>query len=199
MTSKHRFTAGLLFLIAVSMVSCQEGYTPKPHGFVRIYFPEHSYDTFKGETAPFSLQYPSYATIQPDSSANAEAFWYNILMPPFNGTVYLSYKKVNSNLEEYIEDSRNLVYKHSIKADAIDETLLNDPDRQVYGILYDLKGNTASALQFFLTDSSRNFLRGSLYFNTQPNKDSLAPVIQFVREDLLHLINSLEWAKPAGK
>jgi gliding motility-associated lipoprotein GldD len=114
-------------------------------------------------------------------------------LPAFNGTIYLSYKKINQNLPDLIEDSRNLAYKHSIKADAIDESLIRDPERNVYGIIYDLKGNTASSIQFFVSDSTNHFLRGSLYFNTQPDKDSLAPVIRFVREDVIHLINTIKW------
>ncbi len=195
MKNQHIIVAFTLIAIITGFSSCREKFTPKPHAYVKIDFPEREYFKFKN-SAPFSFEYPSYAIVEPDNSDNAEPFWYNILLPAFNGTIYLSYKKVNSVLSVYIEDSRNLVYKHTIKAESIDETIINDPERDVYGIIYDLKGNTASSLQFFVTDSVNNFLRGSLYFNTQPNKDSLAPVIQFVRKDLLHIINTLNWEKP---
>jgi gliding motility-associated lipoprotein GldD len=92
-----------------------------------------------------------------------------------------------------VEDSRSLVYKHTIKADAIDESPVIRPEENVYGIIYDLRGNTASSLQFFLTDSIQNFIRGSLYFNTTPNSDSLAPVVGFIRKDIMHMIESFEW------
>jgi gliding motility-associated lipoprotein GldD len=100
---------------------------------------------------------------------------------------------VDHNLFQYTEDSRALAYKHTIKADAINETVYTNPGHRVYGILYDIKGNAASSLQFYLTDSVRHFLRGSLYFNVEPNKDSLAPVIAYFREDIVHLIESFEW------
>ncbi|MCF8379353.1 MAG: gliding motility lipoprotein GldD [Bacteroidales bacterium] len=182
-------------LIALSFLllySCNSDYTPKPRGYMKIDFPKKNYIQFN-EGAPFSFAYPDYARIVADTSDNAEPWWYNILFPSFDATIYLSYKKVNNNVNEFIEDSRTLAFKHSIKAESIDESLIYLPERNLYGIIYDLKGNTASSLQFFLTDSSKNFLRGSLYFNTSPEKDSLAPIVSFIRLDLEELINSFQW------
>jgi len=85
------------------------------------------------------------------------------------------------------------VKNHIIKADAINEISFSKPENKVYGILYDLKGNTATAVQFFLTDSLKHFLRGSLYFSAEPNSDSLAPVIEFFRDDIVHMIETLNW------
>jgi len=180
----------LLILIFVS--ACHQDYVPKPRDYIRISYPEKSYRLFD-TVAPFRFLYPSYAQMLPDSSSGAEPFWYNLEFKPLNGTLYLSYKNFNRNPDKLISDSRNLVYKHSIKAESIEETVLSDSSRHVYGILYDLKGNTASSLQFFVTDSSQHFLRGSLYFLAQPDKDSMAPVIRFVRQDVIKLIESLEW------
>ena len=100
---------------------------------------------------------------------------------------------VDDNLSLLTEDAHRLAYKHSVKADAIEEKLWNNPDKEVYGIIYNIKGNAASSVQFFLTDSIRHYLRGSLYFYSQPDKDSLAPVIDFFREDIIHLVETLEW------
>jgi len=85
------------------------------------------------------------------------------------------------------------VKNHITKADAINELVINNKEQRTYGILYDLKGNTASAVQFYITDSTRHYLRGSLYFESEPNADSLAPVIEFFREDIIHLIETLKW------
>jgi gliding motility-associated lipoprotein GldD len=85
------------------------------------------------------------------------------------------------------------VKNHITKADAINEQLINDVGNRIFGILYDLKGNTASAVQFYVTDSVKHYLRGSLYFESEPNADSLAPVIDFFREDVIHLIETLKW------
>ena len=180
------------FTILVFFISCKEHYTPKSKGYVKVKYPEKQYIEFD-TTAPFTFEYPVYARVVPDKSPNAEPHWYNIKYPDFNATIYLSYKDVQNNLQAFIEDSRELAYKHSIKAEAIDESLIRDTSREVFGIIYDLRGNTASSVQFFTTDSTEHFLRGSLYFNTQPNRDSLRPVIQFIRKDIIHLIETLRW------
>lgn len=174
------------------MVSCRGHQSPKPKGYFRIEFPEHSYQKLD-TTFPYSFEYAKIAEIQPDSHKDAEKYWCNIAYPSYNGKIHLSYKKINNNFYDLLEDSRKLAYKHTIKADAINERLFEDSTKHVIGILYEIKGNAASPYQFFLTDSIEHFLRGSLYFNTIPNKDSLAPVIDFIGEDITHLIETLEW------
>ncbi len=182
----------LIIITSFLFFSCREKYTPKPRGYPRIDFPQKLY-VLHDSIEPYLFEYPEYAKIVPDRSPGSELYWMNIEFPSLNGTVYISYKKINGNLNAYVEDSRNFVYKHTVKAEQIPETRVSKPEKEVYGIIYDLKGNTASSVQFFLTDSIRHFVRGSLYFNTQPDKDSLAPVINFVREDIIHLINTFQW------
>jgi gliding motility-associated lipoprotein GldD len=92
-----------------------------------------------------------------------------------------------------LKESNDYAYSHSIKADAIIEQPWYNKEKKVYGILYDIKGNTASSIQFFLTDSTKNFLRGALYFSSEPKADSLAPVIQFFRKDIIHMIETFKW------
>lgn len=184
----------ILIVISVSFLSCKEDYVPRPRGFMKVEYPERSYTQFD-TNAPFSFAYPEYAEVVQDTSPNAEKYWYNIIFQPFDATIYLSYKKVQNNLDEFIEDSRTLAYKHTIKAEAIDESVIRQPEDNVYGLLYDLSGNTASSLQFFVTDSSDHFLRGSLYFNTTPKKDSLAPIVKFIRKDVVHMLETFEWEK----
>lgn len=182
----------ITFISFLALVSCNHDYTPKPRGYMKIEFPVKEYQEFD-VGAPFSFYYPVYAKVLKDSSKNAEPWWFNIVFPSFDATIYLSYKKVKNNVNVYIEDSRTLVYKHSIKAESIDESLIYDTETHNFGIIYDLKGNTASSLQFFVTDSINHFLRGSLYFNTVPEKDSLAPMVSFIREDLEMMINTFRW------
>lgn len=182
----------IVLLLIMILTACKQDYTPKPRGFMKLEYPAKIYRSFD-TTAPFTFDYPEYAEVIPDTSPNAEKFWYNIEFPSFSGTIYLSYKNLNNNLGQYTEDSRVLAYKHSIKAEAIEERLISRPGNSVYGLLYDLTGNTASSLQFYVTDSVTHFLRGSLYFNTTPQKDSLAPVVRFIREDVLHMIETLQW------
>jgi len=184
----HRISLLLMLLVP----ACQPSYTPKPRGYIRIDFPAKEYVLFDS-VCPYTFEYPSYGKIVPDTDYNTEPCWINIEFPDFNGTIHISYKDVNQNLNEFIEDSRELTYKHTIKADAIKETVYTNPEQKVHGILYDIKGNAASSIQFYLTDSNTHFLRGSLYFNVQPDKDSLAPVISFFREDIIHLVESFAW------
>jgi gliding motility-associated lipoprotein GldD len=178
-------------LIILALFSCNEDYTPKTKGFIRIDYPEKIYTSFYS-TRGFSFEYPVYAKIYSDS-LSIHPDWLNIQFPQFDGTIYLSFLKINRDPGKYAGESRDLAYKHTIKAESIQETLINLPEKKVYGIFYDIKGNTASSVQFFVTDSMTNFIRGSLYFNTQPNQDSLGPVIQFIRQDIDHFIKSLEW------
>jgi len=177
-----------------ALFSCRETYSPKPRGYYRIDLPEKSYQLFK-ETCPYSFEYPKYSVLYNDSSIHAEPYWINIYFPQFNGTLHLSYKPIRNNLKVLVEDAHAMAYKHTVKADAIEEQYIKNELDKVYGLLYEIKGNAASSLQFFVTDSSSHFLRGALYFQTNPNKDSLAPVIDFVRQDLIHLIETITWNK----
>ena len=182
----------ILLLLMLLALACQRSYTPKPRGFLRIDFPAKEYVLFDS-VCPYTFEYPSYGKIVPDTDYMTEPCWINIDFPDFDGIIHISYKEVNQNLNDFIEDSRALTYKHTIKADAIKETVYSNPELEVHGILYDIKGNAASSIQFYLTDSNAHFLRGSLYFNVQPDKDSLAPVISFFREDIIHLVESFAW------
>jgi len=189
-----------LNLISILMVlslmllnfSCNETYTPRPKGFFRIELPEKDYHVYDGGDCPFRFEIPSYAVVENYRDTLREPCWKHIRFPQFNGEIFLSYKKVNGDVEAFIEDSRGLAYKHTVKADAIDETLLNVPGK-LYGIIYDIGGSAASSVQFFATDSTHHFLRGALYFNVPPEPDSLAPVINFLRKDIERLMTTLEW------
>ncbi len=181
-----------VLIISMLMLSCGHDYTPKPSGYLRVDYPEKKYKVFN-QDAPFTFEYPAYTIVRPSESGSAEPYWYNIYYPDFKGTIHLSYKPVDHNLDDYVEDTRTLVYKHASRSDGINEIPFSDTAQKRYGIIYELKGNVASAVQFFVTDSTRNFLRGSLYFMTAPNRDSLNPIINFVQEDIEHLIETISW------
>lgn len=172
--------------------SCTQTYTPKPRGYFRIDFPEKAYQKFDS-TCPFTFEYPKYGRIERDMNQNAEPCWINVSFPKYKSKIHLSYKQIKGTSDQFVEDSHELAYKHVRKADAIDELLVDFPEKKVYGIIYDIRGNAASSIQFYLTDSIKHFLRGSLYFETQPNKDSLAPAIDFFKKDVEQLINTLNW------
>lgn len=189
-----KFLKSYLFLISIIIIigSCTEKFTPKPRGYFRIDFPEKSYQPLD-DNYPFTFEYPVYAQIKPDETPGAEPYWTNIVVNENKAAIHLSYKSVNGKLATLTEDSRDLVYKHAIKANAINEKIYTNPDTKVYGTLYEIKGNAASPYQFYLTDSTAHFLRGSFYISEQPNYDSLYPVIEFLKEDIIHLVETFSW------
>lgn len=184
----------IFILIGVLWItgSCQKNYTPRPRGYFRIAFPVKSYKPLD-LTVPYSFQVPSYSIPGQDPLSPDQPDWITIEVPANHAQIHISYKKINNNLQTYIEESRSLAYQHSQKASAIDEQLFLNPSKKVYGTIYNIKGNTASPMQFYLTDSLRNFLRGALYIKEIPNIDSLQPVIGFLTSDVLQLIKTTEW------
>ena len=190
---KRIFSYSLLaFWFVFSFLGCKENYTPKPRGYFRIDFPEKNYQLFN-ENYPFEFEYPVYSKIIPDTAAGTGPYWLDIYVPANNAKVHLTYKSVKKDLSKLTEDSRELAYKHTIKASSIDEKLFINPSLKVYGTVYYIKGNAASPMQFYITDSINHFLRGSLYISEVPNYDSLMPVISFLESDIVHIIESLHW------
>jgi len=187
----NTFVIFILFW-ALSFGACSTDFTPKPKAYFRIDFPERNYQRFDS-LCPYVFDFPAYSSIE--EPKNTDYCWKNIYFKSFNARIYLSYKtiSISDSLYKFIEDSHTLAYKHSIKADAISEQIFINNEKKAYGILYEIKGNAATPLQFHITDSAKNFLRGSLYFNNVPNKDSLAPVIDFLKTDIVHLMETLEW------
>jgi gliding motility-associated lipoprotein GldD len=196
--SKSNMPLILLMLAMVSLLSCREVPVPKPKGYFRIDLPQKKYvmfnETDQENNLPLKFEYPVYGNISEKGGDNSEPGWFNIEFPAYKARIYLTYKNVKGNLESLTEQTYTMnVINHLTKADAINEQLIDNNENRVFGILYDLKGNTASAVQFYVTDSINHYLRGSLYFESEPNADSLAPVIDFFREDVIHLIETLKW------
>jgi len=178
-----------------SLTSCSSDYTPKPRGYFRIALPERKY-TLLDTLYPYKFEYPSYAVITNDPLSPQEKDWINIEMPVFHGRIHISYKPLSNsdNLITFTEDTRTLALKHMAKASGIRQIAIADPGRRVYGLVYEINGmGAASPYQFYLTDSTSHFMRGSLYFDVIPNNDSLAPVIDFVKTDIQHLFETIHW------
>lgn len=202
MKMKRRINPGLYVLPVILLLSfsCRETAVPRPKGYFRIDLPEKKYVSSQNSAdklnLPLEFEYPSYGILSPDKENTRGPGFFNIEFPAFRAIIYLTYKDVRGDLASLIEQTYTMnVKNHVIKADAIDEQVIDNRENDVYGILYDLKGNAASAVQFFVTDSTKHYLRGSLYFMSEPNADSLAPVIEFFREDIRHLIETLKWGK----
>lgn len=180
-----------LVLSLVFIVSCGDevDYYPKPSGYLRMDFPERVFTTYTSKCA-YSFEMPDYfSVVDKDSFCNMK----DIVIERFNASLLLTYIPVDTNLVELIERSRSFVYEHSQFADAIEESVIIDKQRKTYGLRYSITGNAASPYQFYLTDSTSNFIRGALYFNAVPNYDSIKPSLDYVVEDIDHILETLIW------
>jgi gliding motility-associated lipoprotein GldD len=192
----HAIALLLLFVGSGSLFSsCSSEYTPKPRGYFRIALPERKY-VLLDSIYPYRFEFPAYARITNDPLSPGEKNWINIEMPVFHGRIHISYKPLTdkNSLIKFTEDTRTLALKHMAKASGIRHIVINDPSRKMYGLVYEINGmGAASPYQFYLTDSTRHWLRGSLYFDAIPNNDSLAPVIDYVKTDIQHLFETFSW------
>ena len=194
MHNKLSIIFAILSLITVA-VSCDsdDNYLPKPRGYFRIDLPEKAY-TKVDTIEKYSFECPNYALVTPDIYSPNEKNWVNIEMPQFKGSIHMTHKPVNGNLGEYLEDVHTMVVKHLQKANGMRDSLIVNEEHNVYGMFIEMDGKgVATPMQFYLTDSTKNFVRGALYFNFQPDNDSMQPVINFIRADIDHLINTFEW------
>jgi gliding motility-associated lipoprotein GldD len=166
---------------------------PKPHGYFRIELPKQEYRLYES-VCPINLEVSTAAQIEVfRDRQSADSCWFNIYYPRYNARVHCTYISVGKRLNDLIDDAYGFAAKHEMKATALRRTMISDTLRHVHGILYDIEGDAASNVQFFLTDSSQHFLRGALYFFNPPNPDSIAPVLQFVRGDIDHIAQTLVW------
>jgi len=193
----------LLILLVVGFSACNHShdYSPKPRGYYRIVFPKKDYQLFEGPY-PFTFLYPKYAKIVKDPNPLTGdkklinmKYLLNMEFPQFNGTLHLSYESITSKkvFNELIEDAHAFAFKHTVKATGIDQAIIYNPQSHIFGIYYTIDGNAASSAQFFITDSTKNYMRGALYFNNEPRLDSIAPVLDFVKKDVNVMIKSFRW------
>ena len=192
----------LFFLpLAFLFGGCEDSvFTPKPRGYPRVIYPAKEYQHFDENYCHFTFEYPKYAEIQQDTTFFDEEpddpCWFNVFMPDFSAYVYCSYAPISKErpISKLKTDAFKMTDWHNKKATYIDEHPFRKPNG-VKGILFTVEGPVASQLQFFVTDSleQKHFMRGALYFYTEPNPDSLAPVYDFVRKDIERMIETFEW------
>lgn len=176
-------------LLGLVLLACDSEYTPKPKGYFRIETPAANYKTFDKD-CPFSFYVNEVARVKDKGQC-----WFDIKYPSLKATLQLTYRKVTEdNLDTLLGEGHELAYKHTVKADGIQEKLFVDDEKKVYGLFYQLQGDAATSMQFFMTDSTQHFLRGVLYYYATPNADSLRPVNRFMQGEMIRMIESLEWA-----
>ena len=191
---KMPISLGLRIFIVCLLISCQREYLPKPIGYNRLNLPTPSYRSLP-DTLPYDFEYSVFAQLLPDTSRIHGPHWIEIYYPEIKSNIHITYKEVNNNkqlLKEFVDDSYRLTSKHQVKAYAIDESIVKTPDGKT-AVIEEIQGEVPSQFQFTMTDSTQNFIRGALYFNTKVQNDSLAPAIEYMKREIMHLINTLEW------
>jgi gliding motility-associated lipoprotein GldD len=191
----------LCFLFLLSIIACEEPvFTPKPRGFPRVEYPVTEYQLFDKNYCNFTFEYPKYAQIVQDTSffneKPANDCWFEVYVPQFDAHIHCSYYPITKEnpFSKLYNDAFVLADKHNIKADYIDQIRI-EKKKGISGFLFDIQGPAASPFQFFLTDSTKHFMRGALYFKTAARPDSLRPVAEFMKNDIMQMINTFEWNK----
>jgi len=176
------------------MLSCSRDYQPKPKGYNRIPLPDTAYVALP-DTLPYQFEYSKYARLLKDTSWIREKHWVEINYPTLKANIHITYKKLMNSeqlLKEFLNDSYVLTAKHQIKANAINQTIATTKEGKV-AVIAEIEGEVPSQFQFTMTDSTKNSLRGALYFNTKVQNDSLRPAIDFMKKEMMHIVNTLEF------
>lgn len=182
------FKTAVLFFLALVLLACQPETRPKPKGELHLEYPVPAYRGFENSCA-YSFEYSDFAQIE----AAQKNCWFYLRYPKMKAKVYLTYFPVKNDFELHVKEVEKMVYGHTVKASAIETKTFSYPEKRVFGSFYELKGETASNIQIFLTDSTRHFVTANLYFNTRPQPDSLAPAVDYIKRDLLHMIDTFRW------
>ncbi len=187
-----------LFLCILSLCSCSDNdaqrYIPKPKGFNRIVLPEHHYQTI-ADVYPYRFEISKIAKVLPDTFKTAGKDWIFINYPSLQANIQITYKPLNRNqvfLKQFIDDSYKLAAKHQIRASSIQESRVLSKTGKT-ALIFKIEGDVPSPYQFYTTDSTNHFLRGAIYFSTAVKNDSLAPIIDYIQQDMIQLLNTLEW------
>lgn len=191
---KHIIRQALILFTLLFINGCERAYTPKPKGYNRIDLPSHRYQALP-DTFPYQFEIAESAVVEKDTSWISEDYWIHINYPEFDASIEITYKPVfnsDSLLYNYFETAYRLTAQHKKKAYSIEETSLVIPNGDK-AIVVELTGEVPSQMQFYTSDSSMHFLRGALYFKTATKNDSLKPVIDFIKTDILHLLQTLKW------
>ncbi len=185
---KKQLTIFAILTVIFSIFSCKDEVLPKPASYLRLDYPEAEYVNFENSATPFAFEMNSEAIIK-----GGKNYDYAITYPKMKATIYLTYKPVNNDIDKLLRDAQKLTYEHVIKADDILEQPYLNPSKKVYGMFYQVDGNAATNSQFYVTDSIKHFVTGSVYFYAKPNYDSIMPAASYVRNDMQRLMETLKW------
>lgn len=179
----------LLVLMLILVVSCEKESVPKPKAYLSLNYPTVPYKKLEVKR-PYIFDVSTNATVK-----KLPKNWLKVAYPSLKASIDITYRPVNNNLKELLIEAEKLVFEHAIKADQISSNNFENTKNNVYGTLYDIAGNSASQVQFHVTDSTNHFLKASLFFKTKPNYDSILPAVDYLKKDMVRIMESLQWQK----
>jgi len=177
----------IALLLTLTLISCGEDTIPKPKGQLRLEYPNPTYETLASD-CNFTFDVNAFSDAKVKQNCAIELHY-----PKMKVTVYLTYKNVNGDIENLLRDAQKLTYEHALKADDIMVQPFVNNEKKVYGMFSEVGGNAATNAQFYLTDSTKHFLTGSMYFYAKPNFDSILPAASYIKEDIRRIMESFEW------
>jgi gliding motility-associated lipoprotein GldD len=194
-------------LLTIIIGSCKEEkvFIPKPRLYPKVDYPDRKTITLKKDFCSFSFEHPDYMEFEQDTlflNRNApDPCWFNLKFPSLNGSLHFTYTNLrkcdtlSACLHNVYNDAYQMAHEHVPKANSLEDFIINNPEKKVYGVLFNIEGHVASPFQIVITDSVNHALRAALYFNSRPEADSMAPIIEFVKKDVMTMLNSFEWSK----
>ena len=177
----------IILIISLIFLSCNEVVLPKPKAYLSLEYPKKEYKNLE------ILRPYNFNVLKSTELIDAKKNWLKITYPSLKASIDITYRPIKNNLKELLTESEKLVFKHAIKAEQIIPKDFINPKKRTFGTLYEITGNAASHLQFHVTDSTHHFIKGSLYFYVKPNYDSILPAVNYIKEDIFRLIETLEW------
>lgn len=178
------------YIILLFLVGCTKNSSPKPNAFLALEYPMAQYDSID-RNCSYVFEKNTLSQVIPAKGANP--CWINLQYNHMHATIFITYEPVGNNLDSLLRDAQKLPLQHTVKADYIEGDQYKNPEHNTYGMFYEITGNAASQAQFYLTDSVKHFLTGSVYFRVQPNYDSILPAASYLKKDVKHLMESLSW------
>lgn len=194
-----------IFIVSFIAIACKNERIPipKPRVYPKVNYPERNFVKMDANTCPFSFEYPDYMKFEQEKMAlkkfKSHDCWFNLKFPALNGDIHFTYTPLGpkDSLEKQLfkihDDAYRMAYEHSPKANGIEDLMINNPEKDIYGVLFSLEGSVASTFQIVVTDSVNHAVRAALYFNNRPAPDSMAPIVDFLKTDMMGMLNSFEW------
>lgn len=176
-----------LFFFSLLFISCEQEIIPKPKAYLSLEYPKKAY-----QKLPIPRPY-TFDVLKGNVLKDEQKNWLKITYPALKASIDITYREVDDNLLELLKEAEKLVFKHTLKAEEITSKDFLNTKKKVFGSMYEITGNAASQIQFHATDSTKNFIKGSLYFYTKPNYDSVLPAVTYIKKDILRLMETLKW------